>query len=223
MFGDGDYKIIKEVIRMSKTPEWQFKNRMLGNYLEDHSRSKEQKHFDIFMVAFLCVPLILICFSPFVFVFWSVKAGIVIVSLMGISQLISILYVLKRKKHRFDELLSIKQGDERIEKIELTEIENYDEFYQGLALMLCMKAEISDEFIHLVYNWLNNMQLLKDEPLKIYFFDGYFVNANGDNEMENDTNIMSVLAKDLNLNEETLTEYCKQHYKMFGHYPETLM
>ena len=109
---------------------------------------------------------------PFMIAFeWHVIIKCIITACWIIYPGVTITYALIRKKRITNEQLRVRIGDEKINIIHLKTPEDMDFIYNTNGNVFQLLKEPDAEFLNIIYNWYNNMDILKDGTLILYLAD----------------------------------------------------
>lgn len=186
-------------------------------YIEENKNTTEQKVFSIVFCLFLFGPVIFLL--PFVFLGYKVTA----IVLLFVSWIIGMSYALIRKRRIINKIISVKSNDFNTEKIVVTDMDIFDNIDRNSIFSIGVDGNIDSKFYNILYNWLNNLNLLKDGKLKVYCLNGSQFKKKYDVSGISDTsNILFILLDDLNINDSNREEFSWQR-TFFGLYLDEIL
>jgi len=177
---------------------------IVTNLPQTDEEIKKQKRYDIVMGTLILLPIFLLGIFA---AFDCALLGIIIVFLSWI--LVFIVGTNKRKRivKRF---YKIKDAYQKCKVMDANS-NIIKELYNDSALTFI--TELNDELLNFIYNWLNNEKVLKNELLNVYIFNGKMLkNTFNDINMEDDIKFISIFLKDLNINNDNISNFSKAHF-----------
>lgn len=199
----------------NKTPEKVFKKRLTRLYIEENYQAGKQRKLEVMLAICIALPILLICFLPCVFIFVSQTAGIYTLLGLVLFQALAMAASLFRKNQILRRHLKVRIGEEKLEIIPIENVDGFEEFCQSLLVTVTTKSNISEELLNLIYNWLNNLNVLKDEPLKLYIIKAKQLEERYHYDVMQDKNAVCIAKEDLNSSEENLQQFFKEYKFMF--------
>ena len=145
-------------------------------------------------------------------------SGNVVIAVVGLfaSWTIGILYALTRKKRIINNIFKVKSDDFNTEKVVVSDMNVFDSIDKSSILSIGIDGKIDSQFYTILYNWLNNLNLLKDGKLKVYCLNGVqFKEKYNVNGISDDSSILFILLDDLNLNDSNREQFIEQRI-LFG-------
>lgn len=185
---------------------------MFRMYIETNKSNTEQKVFTIILLLFLLGPFFFLL--PFIF------QGKNVVAVIGlfISWVVGVIYALIRKKIILNKIFSVKSNDSNTEKVSVTDMSIFDNIDKKSIFCIGVDGTIDSRFYTILYNWLNDLNLLKDGKLKVYCLNGsQFKEKYNTNDISDDANILFLLLDDLNINDSNKNQFIEQR-NLFGRF-----
>ena len=185
--------------------------------IQSNSCNTEQKVFTVI----LC----LLLFGPFIFLLPFLISGNVVAAIVGLfaSWGIGILYALTRKKRIINNIFKVKSDDFNTEKIVVSDMDIFDSIDKSSILSIGVDGKIDSQFYTILYNWLNNLNLLKDGKLKVYCLNGVqFKKKYNVSGISDDSSILFILSNDLNLNDSNREQFIEQRV-LFGSFLDEVL
>ena len=157
--------------------------------------------------------------SPILFCTKHILAGILVIV---IPYLCLVLWGYLRKRKQKQTFFKIKDANNRVDIIPISDTETILALNKNSALTFA--GEPSDGFLNLLYNWLNNEGVLKEERLKLYTYSGQELkNAFGKKKLSSEQKFMSVYLKDLNINESNERQFSLDHFQIGGRWLDDIV
>ena len=164
-------------------------NTLFRIYIEKNKKNKEQKVFEFLLCFFLFGPVLFLI--PFV-----------------ITKI--------RKRRIYSKIFNVKVGQENIEKVTVSDMNIFDNVDMNRIFSIGITETDDSKFYNILYNWLNNMDVLKDGKLKLYCLKGdMFMDKYNVNNIPADSNIFFILLDDLNFTVGSMETFMLEH-KLFG-------
>ncbi len=182
--------------------------------LDDSSRAGKEKKQDLvkgilylllFFVPLAAMPILLPlhyyrAVLGSVVICWGVLAVIVILSIYNGRKGVECFY-------------KIENAHTRFQRIDIHEAEMIRELYADSALTF--PGEPQREFLDFLFNWLNYLQVLKSDKLKMYCFSGHTLkSAYPKCDCEDKVMFCSIFLKDLDLNDSNRYRFSREHFSI---------
>ena len=185
-------------------------NTMFRMYIEKNKSNKEQKFFEILFCFFLFGPVLFLI--PFVIT--NNKVGMIVGLLLSWG--IGLGYALIRKRRIYSKIFKIKIGEENIEKIQVSDMNIFDNIDRSRIFSIGITETDNSKFYNILYNWLNNIDVLKEGKLKMYCLTGdMFMAKYNVNNIPADSKIFFILFDDLNFTVGSMETFMYEHI-LFG-------
>ena len=185
-------------------------NTLFRIYIEKNKKNKEQKVFEFLLCFFLFGPALFLI--PFVIT--NNKVGMIVGLLLSWS--IGLGYALIRKRRIYSKIFNVKVGQENIEKVTVSDMNIFDNVDMDRIFSIGITETDDSKFYNILYNWLNNLDVLKDGKLKLYCLKGdMFMDKYNVNNIPADSNIFFILLDDLNFTVGSMETFMLEH-KLFG-------
>ena len=183
---------------------------MFRMYIEKNKSNKEQKIFEILFCFFLFGPVLFLI--PFVIT--NNKVGMIVGLLLSWG--IGLGYALIRKRRIYSKIFKIKIGEENIEKIQVSDMNIFDNIDRSRIFSIGITETDDFKFYNILYNWMNNIDVLKDGKLKMYCLSGdMFMKKYNSNGIPADSKIFFILFDDLNFTVGSMETFMYEHI-LFG-------
>ena len=194
------------------------KNNYSNRIIELSKRNKKSKVDDIEkekrlgIIAGIITSIVILLLIFIISLIPSSKLSTLITFIIfGGPFLILILFAIYRRIKLIKNFYKIPKANEKINLKEVKEKELLIELYNDSAITFY--EEPSEELLDFIYNWLNNLDILKEEKLNVYFFTGEFLNSvYKNNKYSNDYVFTSIFLKDLANEESKLIKLASEHF-----------
>ncbi len=198
---------------MAKKQEtWQdtlkyMKRQVWRHHVEHHTDTPEYKNFMKWMLpavlVFLFVPMLVF---PFMIVFdWPGVVKLILVLVWILYPGIMFTYAIFRRRRIQKMTLSIPLGEEKVEVVHLEKPEKLDFIYDTNGIIYQLLQEPDREFCNILYNWYQNMAILRDGKLILYVTDAEMFAEKFQVRVKNTEvypKVVGVFGKDLNVESE---------------------
>lgn len=182
--------------------------------------TKEKKDNPLYIALVLVLMIGPFIAGPFLFVKKHTLAGILaFVIPWGCLVLIGILRKIKAKR----DFYRIKNASALVDIIPVSDEETIRALRDNSALTF--RGEPSESFLNLLYNWLNNESVLKEERLNLYTYDGALLKkaVGKRRKFGDEEKFMSVFLKDLDINETNERQFSLDHFKIGGRWLDDIV
>lgn len=212
---------------MDKTAK-KFRSNLIGCYTYVYATEKQRLMGKIFGGLFFLpyIMMILFCVSHFVPSInrnMNVMYDMCLVIVCALCFAISYPYIKKRREDIENEFLKDESG---YKKVELIKVENFMEFpdlEDDFAFMFPAE-QISHMLLSDIYTWFRNLNLLKEDTLKIYTFSGKQMREKYDYKVPEYVTVLFVPMKDLCMDENNREKYIEQSpYLLEGKKPDAVI
>ena len=185
-------------------------NTLFRMYIEKNKVNKEQKIFEFLLCFFLFGPILFVI--PFIFT--NNKVGMIVVWLLSWS--IGFGYALIRKSRIYSKIFKVKIGSENIEKVQVSDMNIFDNIDRSRIFSIGITEADDPKFYNILYNWMNNIDVLKDGKLKMYCLSGdMFMKKYNVNGIPADSKVFFILFDDLNFTVGSMETFMYEHI-LFG-------
>lgn len=172
-----------------------------------NQKNKQQRIYEILICVLIFLPIIAIIILS---VLGKIAIGIIILVICFL--LLAILFI-TRKKLILSSFYKVKDAHKNCNIIKVNDLSLLEKMYNESALTT-MSAEnlVEPSYLDIMYNWLNNLETIKNEKLDIYTFTGKEIKEKYGFNVGNKINVICIPLGQLNVNDDNLKQLGEQHF-----------